>query len=344
MNGPGRASGWSLLELLLALTIASIVLTGAFTLLARGRDMLDANESVSRLQDQARHALSVVVQDLEHAGSFGFGVDPATLLVMRDGDLSRPIALGAALRQDAPRVPQQPVSVHDCGANFAYDLALAGEAANTRFATGIDPPRCAPTAAAGGAQAGADTLTVRRTSSEPAALMPGKLQLYSRRFARQSGQALFTDGRAPGSFDADRRVFDVVVRTYYVARNSVERPGWPALRAKTLTEIGGEPRYRDEEILPGVEDLQVQFGIADTSSSHRVTRYVDPDDADLRLFPPRAVRIWMRIRADSTERDYRDSQSWRYADTEFAPAATEQGFRRTLITRTVVLRNWAGVP
>jgi hypothetical protein len=263
---------------------------------------------------------------------------------MRDGDLSRPIALGAALRQDAPRVPLQPASVHDCGTNFAYDLAIAVEASNNRFATGIDPPRCAPTAAAGGAQAGADTLTVRRTSSEPAALIPGKLQLYARRFARESGQALFTDGRAPGTLDADRRVFDVVVRTYYVARNSVERAGWPALRAKTLTEIGGEPRFRDEEILPGVEDLQVQFGIADTTSGIRVTRYVDPDDEALREFPPRAVRIWMRIRADSTERNYRDDRSWRYADTEFAPAVAEQGFRRTLITRTVMLRNLAGLP
>src|SRR5687767_13302283 len=108
-----RASGWSMLELLMALAISSIVLTGAFTLLIRGREMLAANESVSRLQDQARHALSVVVQDLEHAGTFGFGVDPATLLVMQDGDFSRPIALGAALRQDAPRIPQQPISIHD---------------------------------------------------------------------------------------------------------------------------------------------------------------------------------------------------------------------------------------
>ena len=122
----------------------------------------------------------------------------------------------------------------------------------------------------------------------------------------------------------------------------MERAWWPALRAKTLTEIGGEPRFRDEEILPGVEDLQVQFGIADTSAGNVVTRYVDPGDADLRLFPPLAVRIWMRIRADSTERDYRDDRTWRYADTEFVPAVTEQGFRRILVSRTVTLRNSAG--
>lgn len=332
-----------MLELTIALAIASITLTGAFTLLTHGRRLLDANESVSRLQDHARHALSVVTQDLEHAGSFGFGLDPATLLVVRNGDLARAVSLGAALRQDAPPVPLQP-SLHDCGVNFAYDLALVVEASNNHYALGVDAPRCPPTAAAGGAAPDADTLTVRRASSEPAAPAPGRLQLYSRRFATQSGQALFSDGRAPGALDTDRRVFDVVVRTYYIARNSVERAGWPALRAKTLTTISGEPRFRDEEILPGVEDLQVQFGIADSASGDAVTRYVDPGAIELRRFPPLAVRIWMRIRAESTERGYRDDRTWRYADTEFAPSAQEQTFRRILVSRTVVLRNRASAP
>jgi type IV pilus assembly protein PilW len=339
-----RARGWSMLELMLALAIASLTLTGAFTLLAHGRELLDANESVSRLQDQARHAMSVVTQDLEHAGFFGFGLDPAMLLVVRDGDLSRPVARGAALRQDASHVPLQPTALHDCGVNFAFDLATIVEAANNGFALGIDAPRCTPTASAGGAASTADTLTVRRVSSDSAPPMPGKLQIYSRRFGTQSGQALFSDGRAPGPIDADRRVFDVVVRTYYIARNSVERAGWPALRAKTLTSVGGEPRFRDEEILPGVEDLQVQFGIADTALGNFVTRFVDPDAVDLRGIQPLAVRVWLRIRAESTERGFRDNRAWSYADVEFMPSSQEQGSRRTLVSRTVMLRNRAGSP
>lgn len=324
-------------ELMIALAIAGITLAGAFTLLAHGRELLNANESMTQLQDQARHAVSVVAQDLEHAGSFGFGLDPATLSVVRDGDLARVIAGGDALRQDAPRVAL-PSSLHDCGGNFALDLALAVEASNNHFAAGVDASRCAPTASAGGAVPGADTLTVRHASGEPASPTPGKLQLYSRRFATQSGQVLFADGRAPGALDADRRVFDVVVRTYYIARNSVEREGWPALRAKTLTAVAGEPRFRDEEILPGVEDLQVQFGISDTASDVAVTRFVDPGAVELRDFPPLAVRVWMRIRADSSERGHRDERTWQYADAEFTPAEPEQVFRRTLVSRTVVLQ------
>ncbi len=65
----------------------------------------------------------------------------------------------------------------------------------------------------------------------------------------------------PAPVDAHTEVRDVEVRTYYVANNSVGRRGWPALRVKTLTESRGAAQFRDEEVLPGVEDLQVEFGV-----------------------------------------------------------------------------------
>ncbi len=322
---------------MIGLAIAGIVLTGAISLLAHGRDLLEANDSVSRLQDQSRHALSVIVRDLEHAGSYGFGLDAQRLRLVRDGDPSRVVAAGADLRQGASPVPLE-ASIHDCGVNFAVDLSRAVEASNNRYALGIDPSHCQPTASAGGAVNGADTLILRH-ATERASPAPGRLQLYSNRFATQSGQALFIDGRSPGASTTDERIFDVVVRAYYVSRNSVERTGWPALRAKTLTSIAGAPAFRDEEILPGVEDLQVQFGIADSATAGAVMRFVDPDAAELLTHPPRAVRVWMRIRAESTERRYRDDRAWRYADTVFAPAVPEQSIRRLLVSRTVSLRN-----
>jgi type IV pilus assembly protein PilW len=334
--------GWSLLELMIGLAIASIVLTGAISLFAHSRELLEASDSVARLQDQARHALSVIARDLEHAGSFGFGLDPRTLRVVRDGDLSRPIASGDELRQGAPPVPL-PESIHDCGTNFAVDLTRGVEASNNRFESGIGAARCEPTASAGGAVTGADAISVRH-ATETASPAPGRLQLFSNRFAARRGQALFADGRAPGGSSADQRTFDVVVRIYYVARDSVERAGWPALRAKTLTTIAGAPAFRDEEILPGVEDLQVRFGIADSTAPGAVTRYVDPGAPELLTHSPRAVRIWMRIRADSTERGFRDDRTWRYADVEFTPATIEQEMRRTLVSRTITLRIPGGAP
>jgi hypothetical protein len=101
----------------------------------------------------------------------------------------------------------------------------------------------------------------------------GRLQLYSRRLAAHGFLDLFADGRSPGALDADAEVHDIEVRTYYIARDSVERAGWPALRVKALTESRGAAQFRDEEVLPGVEDLQVEFAVLDPRAT----------DGDLRV-------------------------------------------------------------
>src|SRR6185295_5804118 len=133
-----------------------------------------------------------------------------------------------------------------------------------------------------------------------------------------TAQYLFTDGNVPGTVDANHRVLNLIVRAYYIARDSVSRPGFPALRVKSLTESGGSPMFDEDEVITGIEDLQVQFGIdtgdrnndgrsdvdADTDGDGRpdaigaVTRYVSPDFGDLPRYVVGALRIWIRVRAD----------------------------------------------
>jgi len=98
-------------------------------------------------------------------------------------------------------------------------------------------------------------------------------------------------------------------------------------------------QFRDEEILPGVEDLQVEFGVLAAGDSR--TQFVPPDFASLRGLRVVAVRLWLRIRADGTERGYADPRALSYADVSFAPNAAEASQRRVLVERTVALRNAA---
>jgi len=116
-------------------------------------------------------------------------------------------------------------------------------------------------------------------------------------------------------------------------------PSDPALRVKALTEASGRAQFRDEEVMPGVEDLQVELGVRDTSAADANLRFVTADTANLHSQQVVAVRLWLRIRADTTERDYEESRPLRYSDTSFAPDAVEVGQRRLLVERTVFLRN-----
>jgi hypothetical protein len=259
----------------------------------------------------------VLVPDIEHAGFYGFNHEHAVRLV---GTL--------------------PPGANACGTDFAVSLSVPAQGSDNDFRLGADARDCAPTASAGGARAGTDTLTLRHASSSPVAPRAGRLQIYSQSLSVAAPQLLFGDGRAPGPVDPDHVVHDLEVRTYYIANDSVQRPGWPALRVKALTESRGAAQFRDEEILPRVEDLQVEMGVATVATDGilRVT-YVSPDSPRAREESVVAIRLWLRIRADATEPGFSDSRGLTYANVTFAPSATDAKQRRLLIERTVALRN-----
>jgi hypothetical protein len=120
----------------------------------------------------------------------------------------------------------------------------------------------------------------------------------------------------------------------------------PGLRRKTL-QAG--PGMADEEIIPGVEDLQIQLGVdtsaPGTAGRGTVDRYVNPGhailDPDAALFDPDAqvvsVRIWLVMRSEDPQSSFRDTQARQYADQD--RAAANDRFRRALVSKTIMLRN-----
>jgi len=336
----GCERGFSLVELMVALALGLALLAAFLIVLQHCREQFALDESLARLQDTSRRALSVLVPDIEHAGFFGFS-NQATPRYLRAGVV---LASGEELRQPDDAHPVAPVTglpdgAHDCGTNFAVDLRLPVQGSNNSFAPGVGARDCAPTGTAGGARAGTDTLTVRHASLATAAPNAGRIQLYSSRLELQGPLDLFGDGRPPAAVDTNHEVRDLEVRTYYIANNSVAHPGWPALRVKSLTEASGNAQFRDEEIVAGVEDLQVEFGIASMEDGDRRVRYVTPDTANLRSGQLVAVRLWLRICAEATERGFVDRRTLHYSDVSFTPAPIEAAQRRVLIERTVALRN-----
>ena len=330
--------GFHLTELLVALTLGLLLIAAFLSAVQKCRDLFAIHESISSLQDSRRLALSVLVPDLEHAGFLGFH-RPAFARLLR---AQIEVASGAQLQQPgdgadvAPAGPL-PAGAHACGVNFAIDIGRPVQGTNNFFGTGIGASDCAPTPAAGGARVGADTLTLRRASLAVAAPRAGRIQLLSRRLQSLVPLDLFADGRAPAPMGPDHEVRDLEVHVYYVANNSVDRPGWPALRVKTLTEANGAAQFRDEEVAPGVEDLQIEFGITEPGESR--IRFVDADFEGLQTANVVAVRIWLRLRADSTEAGYVDPRTLEYADVSFTPSQSESRQRRMLVERTVALRN-----
>ena len=177
---------------------------------------------------------------------------------------------------------------------------------------------------------GADTLTIRRVETQASPAEAGRIQMYAARLTSQTTQLLFADGTAPGALDADHAIHNFVVRTYYIARDSVGQRNSPALRVKSLTRSGTAVSFDEDEVMHGVEDLQVQFGID--------TGYVNPDFADLPRMQVVAVRVWLRVRSDEPEVGFDDAETYRYANVVYTPSGAERNFRRVLMSRTVAVR------
>lgn len=327
--------GFNLPEILIALALGLFLLAAFLTVVAHCRAQFTANESLARLQDGARHALGVISDDLEHAGFWGFS-NAATPQLVRG---SVRLAAAAELRQDdsIAAVTGLPAGAHACGINFAVDVSRPVEGQNNGFGVGREARDCEPTATAGGPRAGSDTLTVRHASIATAAAHEGRIQLYSRRLVTHASLDLFSDGHAPGVIADDAQVRDLEVHVWYVANGSVDRAGWPALRLKSLTESRGNAQFRDEEVLPGVEDLQVEFAIGDATH----VRWVTADSPLVRTRRVLAVRVWLRIRSDASEPGFVDARPLAYSDATFLPTPAESRQRRLLIQRTVALRNVA---
>jgi Tfp pilus assembly protein PilW len=208
-----RSRGVGLIELMVALLIGLLLVAAALAVFAQGRSAVRVSESIARIQEQGRYALSVIAEDVELAGLFGFSGEPASVRLVRGSAPEPPIATAGEMRQEAVAVVGAPPGTHACGVNFAIDVYAPVQGSNNVFALGRAPSGgCAPYGA--GAVAGADTLVLRRVGVRDAAPEAGRLQMFASRLAASRAHLLFFDGYAPGPVDADHRVLDLVVRAY----------------------------------------------------------------------------------------------------------------------------------
>jgi type IV pilus assembly protein PilW len=339
--------GLTLIELVIAMAVSVTIVAGALGLYAQVRGTYRVNERIARLQEQARFALSMIEPDIELAGYYGYTNVAEAIYFVRGANPDSPIATALALRQfpvsaGAPlpaAVAGLPAGAHSCGVNFAVDVMTPVQGSNDVFALGRGATCKAYQSRP---QPGSDTLTLRRVATEPGTPEAGRIQIYASRFTSLTRQLMFADGTAPGIVDADHHVRDFIVRSYYIARDSVGQKDFPALRVKTLTRSGANAVFDDDEVMPGIEDLQVQFGIdsrAGEQRAGRATRYVNPDFVDLPRVQVVAVRVWLRVRSDEPEADFDDTKTYEYANVSYTPAGADRRYRRTLISRTVTLRN-----
>jgi type IV pilus assembly protein PilW len=316
-----KQDGLTLIELMVALAIGSFLVIGAVQIYTQSRQAFVINESIARVQETAQFAMDTIEADLRMASNWGRN--------------SRGLAVdGRSIAGNNNPNLLPPVQAPDCGPDWALNLALPIDGNNNVYA--LTCP------SSGGSQANSDVVTIRRASVAAVPLEVGRLQIQTTRIQGQ----LFADGAVPPGFvPADSATHNLIVTSYYVSPTSALINGVPTLRRHRL--IGGGaagPRIVDEEVAPGIENLQIQLGI-DVDEDNTVDRYVNPGDP---IYDPNAAgfvpgarimtaRIWMIVRGIDIEPGVQDGRNYQPGDVVLGvPADT---FRRMQVSKTILLRN-----
>jgi type IV pilus assembly protein PilW len=322
--------GFSLIELMVAMTIGLLALGALLSLISPVNRSLNLRESLAEMNERARTAMAVMETDVQLAGFYGLGSRGADYAYLSGGNIAA-AAAPAQLRQTAAPLATLNAAAQSCGDNFAIDLAVPIQGDDNRFALGANR-RAACAARAGGARVGADTLTLRRASTPAVLPDANRLQILTHRLDSQQ-RWLLRDGTLPAGLLLQPgliELHDLNVRSFYVANDSVGASRVPALRVKELTRVAGRVDFTDTEVMPGIEDMQVEFL---TSSGYYAPESLPATSVVL------AARLWLLARAADPETGYTDTNTYRYAGRAAALSVGERRYRRTLFTRTIALRN-----
>jgi prepilin-type N-terminal cleavage/methylation domain-containing protein len=224
-----RCRGFSLTELMVATTLLATATAGGLATFARAHAARSDAGQLQQLHERAQYVFASLEPELHMAGYFGPGSAPGPLIA---ADIPEPIL--------------------SCGLEVIRRLDLPLQSAPAWSLP------CAPRG--GGAVTGSQVLIVRRVSSRLAtAPEPGRAQWLSSATDPQAGR-LYWHGDVPWTpAVAGVQLRALILRIYYVARTADGDAATPALRMKSLTSIAGVPAFIDTEVMPGVEDLQIEL-------------------------------------------------------------------------------------
>jgi type IV pilus assembly protein PilW len=299
-----RATGLTLVEILVAMLITLVVAAGSTAFVARGRAAHRTSESLAQIEESLDAGFALLVDEIRLAGYLGLA-PPGSVVAGNS-------VLGSTERPDL-------AVAGTCGFSLALDLGTPIEAVNGAYAAAPGIALGCRPSPDGRAAPGADTLIIRHASAEPAPAQAGRLQLETNlRTAALAANGLATLG--PGA-----RRHDLEVGVYYVSLDSTGRANWPSLRRKRL--VGGtRPAFQDEELVSGITDLQVTLGVDDPADADTaVDRWIAPGEPDSGG-APRAIRIELEALSDVAE------------------PGLDGANRRKRVSRVIELRNAGAAP
>jgi type IV pilus assembly protein PilW len=333
VDGPRRAdnvaghpsAGATLVELMIALVLASIILIALTVVFAGGSQNRKETERANRQIENGAYAIQLLSDDLRLAGYYGeFDPTPLTLPALPGLCETDPAILGTLLRlpiQGADEVSAD----QTCGSQTLKVLTGNDVLVVRRVATCIAGPT---------ADADCDTSGpyFQAASCETTLLSTLPTDAYKLAAATSAMTLTKKDCATAANYRGYR------THVYFVSPEDKAGDGIPTLKR---AELSGSD-YVVVPLVEGVEQFQVEYGL-DTAGGDGVPDTWSTAPATAANWSTAVVaRVYILARNLEKTPGYSDAKSYVMGGKTFTPASADRGYKRHLYRTEVRLNNPAG--
>ena len=315
-----RQRGVSLVELMIAMTLALVLSAAVITVFANNRHGYTQGENVQRMQDDARHALREITFEISMAGHYGDLLIPGS--VTPDTALSLTTDCGPAAAPEWMYQTMQPGTDQSLSVVALDNATTASAAANFTCITAAE------------FRTGTDVVSIKRVAgNRAAALTNGQVYLRTNGTVGLLYQEPLA-GVPAIPVPLPNAAWEYRPSIYYI-RNYVNTPGdgIPTLCKKVLR--GANPGMTTECLAAGIEDLQIEYGIDTTDDGFANVYMPSPSLVNMQS----VVSARVSLLARTTDIDTRYANDKTFTLSNAAAYTPSDSFHRRVFSTTVSIQN-----
>jgi type IV pilus assembly protein PilW len=323
-----RCAGFSLIELMVAITIGLVILASLVGVLSATSSSSSSNDRESDLVTNGRYAMDSMKQEIRKAGFKGYTLSTVNSPSPWTAPTTGCFETGSSAGAFVSNLHQGIWGADNTNPFSSNCIPGDGSTATSSYA------------------ANTDVLVVRRLSDFPVgnatALSANTIYFQSTFMQGQMFRSTSVPVRPTFLYNSNPLdTFAVLTYVYYISPFTVSANEVPLVPALWRVALQPDGSMAKELVVSGIESMQVQYGVVATDGS---IQFVDTvaDKSDSAANGPgtweavRSIRLWLLARSATAEPGYVNSQTYSMGNQSFTAS---DGYRRQLFSTVVELRN-----